>query len=94
MIVSSLEYCAKVTICRLLVNDVGGRLILQNQIENDLSFHILLEAILTELVKNGADTVTDELLVLLLSAKVRMKKLILEGCVNVTIDGFSTALDK
>ena len=94
MIVSSLEYCAKVTIGRLLVNDVAGRLVLQNQIENDSRFDILLETILIELVKNGADAVTDELLVLLLSGKIRMKKLILEGCVNVTINGLSAALDK
>ena len=94
MIVSSLEYCAKVTASRLLVDDSVGRYILQRQIDSDAKFHVLLESILAELVRNGAGMVTDELLALLLSGRMHMKQLTLQGCANVTIEGFSTAVYK
>ena len=94
MRVSSLEYCARVTVGRLLIDDIVGKLVLKSQIEDDRRFDIFFEAILTELVKHTPDKVTDELLALLLSGKSHVKTLCLEGCDSVTISGLSAALDK
>ena len=99
MFVSSLEYCANVTIGRFLTDDKettkegDTKRVICYQIKNEAKIHILLDAILTQLVENRAEMVTDELIVLLLSGNIHMKHLVLEGCINVTIDGFSTAID-
>lgn len=99
MIVSSLEFCASASVCRFLTkqdpkeND-DEKSVVWRQIECEPKFHILLQGILIQLVESSADKVTDELLILLLSGSILLKRLVLEGCSNVSLGGFAVAVQQ
>lgn len=99
MRVSQLEYCANAAVCRFLTdskhsfhNDDTGKDIIKKQINNEPKFHIFLESILAQLVASGASSITDEILLVLLSGKIKLKKLTLEGCDNISFEGFAAAI--
>ena len=98
MQVSSLEYIASLTIKRFLVDKKklpeGDRHFIWNQIHYMPNFHVHLERILEILVERQPKLVTNSILKLLLSGKFYFKRLILKGCSSLTLEGFSSAIQK
>eukprot|EP00112_Aurelia_sp_Birch-Aquarium-sp1_P022087 Seg611.7 transcript_id=Seg611.7/GoldUCD/mRNA.D3Y31 product="SCF E3 ubiquitin ligase complex F-box protein grrA" protein_id=Seg611.7/GoldUCD/D3Y31 len=95
MNVPSLEFCASAVLRRFLIENgtmKDGRTAIINQILAMRTFDRCLEELLSAIVDENPTAMNDDLLVLLLSGSIHMKSLVLKNCVNVTIDGLTSAL--